>query len=325
MRIDSQHAASVRRCAVLRPIVVLLVLIVLGAASGQPRVVVTLHPYFDLVQRIAGPEAQVVRLLPPGASPHGFDPTPELAANVARADLVVLNGGLDEWVLDLVSSRPPSVLEALDVLEGLEGLAAEPTLGTRPVREQSGGNEGPANASAADDHGHGPVNPHVWLDPVLMEQFTLEVAARLADVDPVRAETYRANGDAVAAQLRSLHDELAVELQGVHGRPFIPLHDAWPYFAARYGLELVIEIEPFPGREPGPRYLADVLGAIRASGARAVFAEAQLGARPVEAIAQEAGVAVAVLDPVGGVEGRMRYEDILRYNARTIARALGAP
>lgn len=151
------------------------------------------------------------------------------------------------------------------------------------------------------------------------------IAERLAEIDPAGADMYRRNAEELEASLRALHAELEETLAPVHGRPFVPFHDAWPYFVGRYGLDLVIEIEPFPGREPGPRYLAEVVGAIRDTGANVVFAEAQFGARPAEVIAQEAGVAVATLDPIGGVAGLERYEEILRSNAQTIVDALEAP
>lgn len=299
-----------------------------GAAIAQPTVVVSLHPYYDLVQRIAGPEADVVRLLPPGASPHDFDPTPSQLERIEGADLVVLNGGLDAWVHDLVDatrSRPP-VVEVLDAFEDLEVLLEgqahdDEHAGDGPAHDQD---EDHASDEERDAHGeHGDVNAHVWLDPVLMEEAVRYIGERLAEVHPESAELYRSNVTELVEDLRALDGELRIVLGPVAGASFVPFHDAWPYFAARYQLDLLLEIEPFPGREPSARYLADVVEAIRQAGAPAIFAELQLGDRAARIIAAEAGVDVYVLDPVGGVEGRMTYEELLRYNARTIAEALG--
>jgi ABC-type Zn uptake system ZnuABC Zn-binding protein ZnuA len=102
------------------------------------------------------------------------------------------------------------------------------------------------------------------------------MAEALAEVDPKNAAQYRANVDRVVADLEALHEEMLVTLADVRGAPFVPLHDAWPYFADRYGLYLVLEIEPFPGREPSPRYLTNAVKAIRETGARVIFNEAQL-------------------------------------------------
>lgn len=306
-----------------------------AVAAAQPRIVVSIHPYFDLTQRIAGPEATVVRLLPPGASPHGFDPTPSVVAEIEGADLVVINGGIDEWVLDLVAqgTDAPSVLELLPLYVGLDEIVAaehaeehadehadEHT--EREGAEHAGEEEDHVHEDA-HEHAHEGVNAHIWLDPVLMEQAVGSIAVRLAELDPDRADTYRQNAAVLVEELRALHGSLQLILAPARGAPFIPFHDAWPYFAARYELDLVMEIEPFPGREPGPRYLAEVVGAIRSSGAPAIFAEAQLGDRPAQVIADEAGVQVRTLDPIGGVAGRMSYEELLRYNAEILAEALG--
>lgn len=329
----------------------LLALGLFGIAAAQPRIAVTIHPLLDLTQRIAGPDAHVVRLLPPGASPHTFDPSPSVVAEVERADLVILIGGIDAWALELMESGgdAAAVLELLPLYENLERLVepeGEHHEGEGETDRAEGENEqhdadevhhddeehhddqehaeGEAHDEHAD-HGHEGVNPHIWLDPVLMEQAVGSIAVRLAELDPERAETYRQNAAELVTQLRGLHGELQLILAPVRGAPFIPFHDAWPYFATRYELDLVMEIEPFPGREPGPRYLATVVGAIRSSGTPAIFAEAQLGERPARVIADEAGVEVATLDPIGGVEGRNSYEELLRHNAQTIVDALRAP
>ncbi len=111
-------------------------------------------------------------------------------------------------------------------------------------------------------------------------------------------------------------------LRSIRGAAFVPFHDAWPHFAARYGLDLVVEIEPFPGREPGPRYVAQALELIRDSGAKAIFNEAQLNPRPAEVVAESAGVEIYTLDPLGGSAGKETYQELLRYNAGVLLEAL---
>ena len=102
----------------------------------------------------------------------------------------------------------------------------------------------------------------------------------------------------------------------------MPFHAAWPYFAERFGLDLVVEIEPFPGREPSARALSEAVQAVRASGARAIFNEAQLDDRPARVLADEADVRLATLDPLGGVPGRRTYAELLRFNAEALLDAL---
>ncbi len=83
-------------------------------------------------------------------------------------------------------------------------------------------------------------------------------------------------------------------------RDFVSFHPSFSYFARRYNLHEVGTIEAAPGREPTPRHLQNLVAAIRRYGIKVVFAEPQLNPRVAEVIAQEAGVKVLRLDPMGG-------------------------
>lgn len=289
-------------------------LVLAGAVASGLHVVVSLPPYRDPIARLAGPDATVDVLLPTGASPHAFDPTPRDVARLQDADLVVMNGGVDAFVLTL--------------LDGLEGdvpvFVATDALAERGALWESGG-------ASDDDHGDEPANtsnahadeedgnPHVWLDPVLMAEVVRAVSGRLVTLAPARAEAIRAAERELVDELHALDEELRQTLASLRGAAFVPFHDAWPHFARRYELDLVLEIEPFPGREPGAGELARKVDAVRASGARAIFNEAQLPARAAHVLAREAGVNVATLDPLG--DGGS-YGELMRRNARTIAETL---
>ncbi len=282
-----------------------LLLLLCGLAWAQPlSVVVSMQPHFALLQQLVGDaDVVVTRILPLGASPHTFDPSPRDVARIAAADLVVLNGSIDEWLRDLVTAADTNV-------EVVELLA---TLKFKPITEDAG------EAETLD----GGVNPHIWLDPLLMAQAVPELADALARADPNSAELYAANARVLVENLKKLNVDLEQTLEPVKDAPFVPFHDAWPYFVRRYGLNQVAIIEPAPGREPNPGYLAEVLAQIETTGAPAIFNDAQLPARPAEIIAASAGIALYTLDPEGGGAGEDEsYEALMRRNADTIAEAL---
>ena len=281
----------------------ILILILGSSATAQLRIVTSIEPYGDLARRVAGEFGEVTVILPPGASPHTFEPTPRDALQLREADLVLLNGGSDEWLREMAEAVHPDVR----VIEGLEVLAE--SLPAVTVAEGSG-----------LGHSHLGVNPHVWLDPVLMIEVVEYLSTAFAQLDPGKGAEYRARAAEVVESLRELDASLREILAPVKDAPFIPFHDAWPYFAQRYGLDLVMEIEPFPGREPSPRYLARVVEAIRSSGAPAIFNEAGLSDRAARVLANEAGVSVFTLDPLGGAEES--YAEFMRRNAETILEAL---
>lgn len=263
-------------------------------AFAEPSVVVSIHPYADLVTQIAGGKVDVHQLLPSGASPHTFDPTPSQARVLAGADLAVMNGGVDDWLRQLLRATAP----------GVPLVVVTERIPYQPI-------QGGAGAGA---------NPHVWLDPSLMEEAVPVLVSALSRIDPTDAALYRANGAAVRASLRTLDEELTAQLAPLRGAPFVPFHDAWPYFARHFGLDLVVTIEPSPGREPSPRYVADAVAAIRKSGAKAVFGERQLDPRPAQVVAEAAGVALATLDPIG--DSDQSYQDMMRANVAIIVRTI---
>ncbi|MEX2535501.1 MAG: metal ABC transporter substrate-binding protein [Trueperaceae bacterium] len=299
-----------------------------GCAMAQLRVVTSIAPYGDLVAQLTGELAEVSVLLPAGASPHTFEPTPRDAVQLMDADLVVLNGGIDEWLHEMVVAVNAQVplLEALDVLAPALSASVEDEHdeeehdGEDHDEEEHDEEEHSEGADPAHEHLHTGVNPHVWLDPLLVIDVVVAVADTLAQLDPANAATYQARAQVLTADLKALDAQLRDTLAPVAGAPFIPLHDAWPYFTQRYDLDLVMEIEPFPGREPSPRYLATVVATIAESGAPAIFSEAGLSDRPARVLAEEAGVGLFELDPLG--RAGESYQDLLRRNTATVLEAL---
>jgi zinc transport system substrate-binding protein len=140
----------------------------------------------------------------------------------------------------------------------------------------------------------------------------------LARLDPTHADEYARNEVAFEADLDALDAEIRRRLSAARGRAFLAFHPSWGYFADAYGLRQ-IPIES-GGKEPGPRTLAAVVERAKALGVRVVFVQEQFSRRTAEAIAQEIGARVVVVDPLAG-----DYLSNLRSVAESFASALGAP
>lgn len=269
--------------------------------SGRPVVVATIFPLADFVRNVAGDAVDVVTLLPAGASPHTYEPTPGDLKALAGAMLLVVNGaGLDFWVEDLRSAAGGS----LPVLDTSAALAEDGLLLSGDEHEHEGKADG------------GGVNPHYWLDPVLAQRQVEEIAAALAAADPDHRDLYLDRAAAYIGDLRSLDGEIGRETQSFSQREFITFHPAWAYFAGRYGLVEAAVIEEAPGKEPSVEYIMNVVDVARAHDVRAIFAEPQFSTKAAESIAAESGAKVLLLDPIGGpgLEGRDSYLDLMRYN-----------
>lgn len=290
------------------------------------KIITTFHPYYSLVKQIA-PEAEVINLLPAGSSPHYFDPSPSTAIQLNTVDVVVLNGVIDEWIYDLIKANNSKA----KVVKILEFATTKPILGSgrgnyssEDHDEHEAEEEDISSHKEVDVHAHGDsrVNPHIWLDPVAMMSAVTIIASELIAVDEANANSYINNAENLVAELKNLNKEIQELLESVQGKAFVPFHDAWPYFARRYRLNLVVEIEPSPGQGLTTKYLAYALAEIEKAGAKAIFSEVQLSARAAEVVAEEAGIELFLLDPIGGKAETESYQDLLRYNASIIAKAL---
>jgi zinc transport system substrate-binding protein len=130
---------------------------------------------------------------------------------------------------------------------------------------------------------------------------------------------YQANGSRFAVELDDLDRRLGEILSPVRGAAVVLHHPSVRYLLNRYGLRLLRVIEESPGKEPSPRYIQDLVNEMKAAGVKAVFNEPQLALRPVEVIAEAAGVPVKTLDPLGGEPGRETYSELLLFNAKALA------
>jgi ABC-type Zn uptake system ZnuABC Zn-binding protein ZnuA len=132
-------------------------------------------------------------------------------------------------------------------------------------------------------------DPHVWMDPAMVEAMTSLIAQRLSELDPERATTYAATSSEYRKQLVALHEEIGRTLDAVPAarRKLLVTHDAYAYFARRYGFVVVGFVTPADNSEPSAKHVAELHRALREAGVPAVFREPNHGAKILEAIARE--------------------------------------
>jgi ABC-type Zn uptake system ZnuABC Zn-binding protein ZnuA len=286
----------------------LLALLVTTAAFAQskPKVAATIFPLYDIVRQVGAAVVDVVLVLPPGASPHTFEPTPATVRSLAGAEVLFLIGhGLDDWAARL--ARGAGVRRAAIVDRGIA------------LRRLVGEGE-PAAANRS-----GAVDPHYWLSIANAKTIAATVAAEIEQLAPARSGEVRQALSAYLAKLDAADAEIRGVLANLPSRSIGTFHAAFGYFADAYSLRVVATFEPFPGKEPGPRFVQDFQRTVRATGLRVLFAEPQLALTSLEPIAGDLGVTLSVLDPLGGVPGRESYIDLMRFNARQVAAAARVP
>jgi zinc/manganese transport system substrate-binding protein/manganese/iron transport system substrate-binding protein len=277
------------------------------STSQGPRVVASTSVFADMVKHVGGDRLGSVRsIVPAGVDVEDYEPTPDDLQAVSQANVLVMNGlSLDRWVPKLVQAANPSI----GVLVLSDGL---PVLGVGSSDDQDIAQNG---------------NPHFWLDPQYAKVYVGKIHDQLVSIDPDGAATYDANTAAYLAQLDELDGWIQQQVATipVDNRKLVTFHEAYPYFAARYGFQLVGVITPSPGQDPSAGELAQLVDTVKAAHVPAVFSEAQFSPKLTQTLAQEAGVQQVVTDLYNDSLGDPpadSYIGMLRYDVGRMVQAL---
>ena len=254
-------------CVVVGSMVGLLLPASARGEAALRRVVTSFYPvYVTALNVTAGVEGvEVTNLTSPHLGClHDYQLTTGDVRQLSEADLLLANGAGMEPFLDKVARQSPG-LRVVEVSEGI------------PLMDG---------------------NSHVWVSFDGARRQTENIVAALSELAPEHAAAFRANGEAYRARLAALEERMRSVLAPYAGTPIVTFHEAFPYFARDFRLEVAGVIEREPGTEPSARELADTVKLVRARGVKALFAEPQFPDRSAQVIAAETGAKVYQLDPV---------------------------
>lgn len=288
-------------------------------AAQQPQrggdklhVLTTFAPIFSFTKNITGDLADVQMLLPPDTGPHDFAFAPSDLRKLAAADVVVENGfNIEGWLDRAVQGALKSGTTRIVAARGIAPLENPPEISTGTAEKKQGAEEeaGP--------------NPHVWLDPIFAIKETENIRDGLMTRDPKNADKYLTNANAFIARLRNLDDEIGRAAENWTSKRMLTFHDSFPYFAARYGIEVVGVVEAFPGKEPTPRYVEKLREIILERNVRALFSEPQYEPQILRSLSEDLKLPIAVIDPMETGEPRADlYETVMRRNLKALTEAL---
>jgi ABC-type Zn uptake system ZnuABC Zn-binding protein ZnuA len=266
----------------------------------------TIFPAADIIRNVAGPGVGVIQILPAGASPHTFDLTPGKIRELQKVDIIFKISGMDDWIDGIAESVPRAAIISLRKNIALQPFQDEfHQYGAKKTRYERD------------------FDPHYWLNAENGAMMAQTVCDVLCAHDPARAQTFRENCRLYRQTLLNLHDEIKKELAGLKSNKMIVFHDAWRYFAAAYGLEISGVFQASPGQEPTPRDIQKLYAQVKELKIKVIFSELQLPSASLEAMLEDLGLELIVLDPLGGSSPADSYVNLLRRNARAIRRALG--
>jgi len=242
-----------------------------GAGGSQVEVVATTTQIADWARQVGGAGVKVHQLLQPNTDPHDYEPRPADVVSTAGAAVVFENGDeLDHWMGKVVSEAGgnPTVV----------------VLGAHVPVKRPGENSGP-EASRYD--------AHWWHDPRNAISAVEQIRNALVDADAAHANAYRRNAAAYVSRLRTLDRgiDTCMSRVPVTARKLVTDHDAFGYFADRYGIKVVGAVIPSQTTQaqPSARDTARLIALVEREHVKAVFPESSINPRLAQTIARETG------------------------------------
>jgi len=263
--------------------------------AGPLRIVATTTTLASIARGAAGAQADVRSLVPVGTSPEDFQPSPDVIAALRDADVLVENGAdLESWLDATIRNAGNPHLRIVVCSAGL------------PVRDG---------------------NPHLWMDPEYARAYVAKISAALTAADAAHAAGYRASAAAYDHELAALTARTRAKIATIPPprRTMIVFHNAFDYYARRFGLRIVGAIEPTAGAEPNAAHVSELVRLARAEHVPAVFAEHEYSDKLARTLAASAGgLTVAFLydDSLGTEAGVSTYTGMIDTDTDTIVSAL---
>ncbi len=273
--------------------------------TNRMHVVVSFYPLAQIAQKVGGDAVEVVNLTPAGSEPHDFDPSPRDVASLQAAKVFIYNGaGLESWAPRVI---PELQQKGVRVLEATQGLTL---LGS---------------AEQSEDHAN--FDPHVWLDPVLMQSEVKTVASVFADADKVHAALYMENANLYVQELATLDGEFRAGLAQCKRHDIVTSHAAFAYLAKQYELTMLPIAGLSPEEEPSPARLGEIARFVKEHDVTDIFFETLVSPKLAETIAKETGAQTIAFNPLEGLSDEeiaqgKDYIRVQRENLQALRTAL---
>lgn len=285
--------------------------VALGPAE-RLRAVATTSIVGDVVQRVGGARLELVTLMPKGADPHSYAPTPADSAAIYDAHVVFANGAGLETFLDKTIHNAGGSAIRVELADSLELRALD----------------GHAHDEEGASSDEGDLDPHVWFDVQNVVHWTQVVEQTLSTLDPAGEATYQANAAAYRRELEALDAWIVaqVSLVPAANRKLVINHPSLGYFAARYGFEQIGAVYLVnPAAEPSAADLAALETTIQEMGVPAVFAENTVSPKLAEQVSYDTGIRLVILytGSLGAPgSGADTYIGLMTYDVQQIVEAL---
>ncbi len=261
----------------------------INAENDKMIVAVSILPQAGFVEAVGGDKVDVVVMVPPGASPHTYEVTPDQMTSLSKARIYAKVGSGVEfelaWMDKLIAVNKSMLV--VDCSEGIQLLE---------MTEEELEEEHTHEEESEGEHSHEGLDPHIWLSVKNAKTMVRNIYEGLVQVDAQNKSFYEANLAAYLEELEELDTELTADLADVANRNFIVVHPSFGYFAHEYNLNQ-ISVEQ-GGKEPEADYLVRLINEAKEHSIKVIFVSPQYSTKSAAMIAQEIGGEVVIIDPL---------------------------
>lgn len=275
-------------------------------------IVVTIYPIKLILQEIVGDDYNIITILPPGASPHNYEPKPSDISLLQDAEIFFyISDDLDNWITKFINNDKTKKIKLIDFVIPI--IMSDTNFSHNNVTEACN-----HNLHCSDSN----INPHFWTSPMLVKNILQNICNSIIVLDKTNENTFNVKTIKFGKKLDDLHIELTNELNKIKNKKIFTYHNSFQYFIQEFNLNYGGIIEESPGKEEGPVYMKQLIDKIKESKVKAVFSERQLYSKIMETIAKETNVKILELDPIAGNDSSLDYCSFIKSNTSKIIQGL---
>ena len=258
---------------------------ILNASKQELTVSISPQKYF--VQKIVKDKFDINVMVKPGASPHTYEPKSSQMKSLSNSKIYFYTGVSFEnaWLDKFKLSAKNTIF--VDTAVGIEKLAME-------EHSHEGEEHDEHKDEAKHDHENEALDPHIWLDPILVKIQAKNIYDAIVKIDSQNSDFYKTNYEEFLKELDLLNNELETILKPYENRAFMVFHPSWGYFAKRYNLEQIsVEVE---GKEPKPNELVELIKDAKIHDIKIVFVSPQFSQKTAKTISSSINAKVVSID-----------------------------
>jgi len=260
-----------------------------NTAQSKLAVAATFYPLAHFAEQVGGTNVIVTQITPGGVEPHDYEPDPQELARLQSSKVFLMNGsGLDPWAEKIQPDIAAKGIAVLSMSESFDLLASE-------VDEHEG------EEHSEEEKEHSAFDPHIWLDPILVQKQVELIRDVLTNADPKNAQEYRTNAEKYTQMLIALDEKYKQGLASCKLRKAVTSHNAFNYLADRYNFEILAISGLSPDDEPSAKRISEIADLARKEEIDTIFFETLASPKISDTIAREIGAKTAVLNPIEGI------------------------